>query len=118
MAAIRVEVTAEHIAAGAKPTDPDDPNWHEVYNRYWAVPVELAIAELTGVGVDVDGGGGDGTNIATIGTREDATLVVDLPPLVSGWLDDRWNGRGEGEPIAFDLEIPDWLVDLVRKAAL
>lgn len=58
MASVRVDVKPEHVAAGAKPTDPTDPNFHETYNRLWAAPVERALSDLTGgQEVDVDGDG-------------------------------------------------------------
>jgi len=91
---VRIQVSAENLAA------------------FWAVPVERAIADMTGVAVDIDRD--DDIYIATIGTVESATLVVDLPPKVNAFLDARWNGEGDGEPFEFDLALPDWLVDLVR----
>ncbi len=115
MSAVRVRVTAEDIADGAKPGDPTDPNWHETHNRFWATPVEEAIARLTGENVDVDGGDGTGC-IATIGQGA-WTLVIDLPEEVNRFLDARWNGEGDGEPFVFALEVPEWVVALVARAA-
>lgn len=111
MTAIRVAVTAEDIAAGAKPGDPSDPNWHETHNRFWAVPVEEAIARLTGEQTSVDGDGDLG-NVVTIGQGA-WTLVIDLPDEVNRFLDARWNGEGGGEPFVFALEVPAWVVALV-----
>jgi hypothetical protein len=112
---IRVEVTAEHIAAAG-----DD-------RMAWAQPVEAALAELTGQDVDIDCGGHDDGpwSIATIGQRE-WTLVVDLHPVAHAWLDARWQQpvnspdvlEERGEPFAFDLEVPAWLTKLVRPAYL
>jgi hypothetical protein len=109
MTSIHVEVTGEQIARAG-----DD-------RMAWAAPVEDAIAALTGVGVEIDGDGDKG-NIATIGTREDATLVVDLPPEANAWLDRRWDGDRDdrllgSEPIAFAIELPDWLIDLAADDA-
>lgn len=106
MATIRVEVTAAHIAeAGDERAE-------------WATPVVLAIAELAGVSVEIDGNGDLGC-IATIGSRESSTLVVELPSELNAWLDNRWlpEDRVPSEPIAFDLVIDDWLVALVAGAA-
>lgn len=114
MTTICVQVTAADIAAGAKPTDPTDPNWHERHNRFWAVPVEAALARLTGQEVDVDGGGGTG-HIATIGQGA-WTVVVDLPDVVNRFLDARWEGEGDGEPFEFELVADPWLVALVGGA--
>lgn len=109
MTAIRVAVTAEHIAGGAKPTDPDDPNFHETYNRLWAVPVERALGELTGQEVDVSGDG-YGTCVATIGTRGSAwTVVIDLPDAAIAWLNARWETGAAGEPFTFEIEVPEWV---------
>lgn len=104
--AIHVSVTAEDIAAGA------NPDATEAHNRFWATPVEEALARLTGENVDIDGGDGTGC-IATIG-QGTWTVVVDLPPEVNRFLDARWNGEGDGEPFAFDLAVDAWLVDLIR----
>lgn len=104
--AIHVSVTAEDIAAGARP-DAD-----AAHNRFWAAPVEGALARLTGENVDVDGG--DGTvYIATIGQGA-WTVVVDLPAEANRFLNARWYGEGDGEPFEFDLVVDGWLVDLVR----
>ncbi len=106
MTAIHVEVTAAHIAeAGDERVE-------------WATPVVLAIAELADVSVEVDGNGDLGC-IATIGSQESSTLVVELPAELNVWLDNRWlpDDRVPSEPIAFDLVIDDWLVALVARAA-
>ncbi len=103
MASIRVEVTAEHIAAC------DALRLNDLSR-----PVSDALAEVTGQYVDVSGSEPYGTFLATIGDGE-WTLVVDLPAQANAWLTGRWDHEpGSSEPIAFDLEIPDWLVDLVR----
>lgn len=104
MSAIRVTVTAEQITAAGHP------------HRGWHEPLSTALAELTGQDVDIDGGGGpDEPNVATIG-QEEWTLVIDLPPAANEWLDARWNGEDRG-PISFDIEVPDWIVALVARAA-
>ena len=101
--AIRVEVTAAQIeAAGDAP-------------MAWAEPVEAALAALTDQKVSIDVGDGDGTCIATIG-QDEWTLLVDLPADVGRWLDARWNGTEPGEPFAFDLPVPEWVVELVARA--
>ncbi len=105
MAAIRVEVTAEHIAAA------DALRLNDLSR-----PVTDALAEVTGQDVDVSGSEPYGTWIATIGGGE-WTLVVDLPTEANAWLNGRWDHEpGSSEPIAFDLEIPEWIAGLVRKA--
>lgn len=64
MRAIRVEVTAEMIEACG-----DD-------RRAWALPVEIALADLVSLPVTaVDVSGGDGLCVATVGTRDDDWLV-------------------------------------------
>jgi hypothetical protein len=99
---VRVEVTAEHIAAAG------------VDRMAWAAPVEDAIAALTGQTVMIDGGDGDGC-VVTIG--QDAwTLVIDLPADVNAWLDARWEERwadAGAEGWHFDLEVPDWVEQLL-----
>jgi hypothetical protein len=102
MTAIRVDVTAEHIASSGLPASLDG----------WTQPVELALAELTGQDVSIDGDGDTG-NIASIGSTSATTLVVELPAEANAWLNARWDGKGPGEPFAFDLAIDAWLVDLV-----
>jgi hypothetical protein len=105
VSAIRVEVTAEQIA--------EFPERH----KHWDGPVNVALRMLTGgQGVDVDYQGEDDGYTATIG--QDAwTVVVDLPEACNAFLDQRWNNEGEGEPFAFDLEVPEWLIALVARAA-
>jgi hypothetical protein len=104
MTAIRVEVTAEHIVdSGLLPIE-------------WATPVEQAIAALTDQDAAIDGGGPDGPCVATIGQGE-WSLVVDLPGEANRWLDARWSEEKPGEPFAFDIEVPDWIVALVARAA-
>lgn len=108
MTAIPVHVTAEQIAAVGED------------KMAWAAPVEDAIAALTGVGVSIDGNGDLG-NIATIGTRESSTLVVELPASINAWLNARWEERWDDagiEALAFDLEIDDWLSALVPPVEL
>lgn len=101
MSAIHVEVTAADIA-GAKPG-----------TQGWAMPVEAALARLTGQQVDVDGGDGT-TNIATIGQGA-WTVVIDLPMGANRWLNARWNdGSRNSRPFAFDIDVPDWIVALVE----
>lgn len=111
MTAIRVSVTAEHIAeAEGKPRV----DW-------WAWPIRAALEELTHVDVDIDGGSGDQGSVATIGGKEYTTLVVELGPQASAWLDWRWDipvsrvlpGDFGMVPITFEIELPDWLVALV-----
>lgn len=98
MTAIHVEVTAEHIG--------------EVDAKVaWADPVVMALEELTGQDVDIDGDGATG-NIATIGQGV-WTIVVDLPEAANAWLNRRWDHDERGEPFAFDIEIPTWVADLV-----
>lgn len=117
MTAIRIEVTQADIDAAGD------------YRRYWAVPVEQAIARVAGVDVDIDGGDTDGICVATIGTIEAGTLVLDLPPAANAWLAARWGDapsgfaspvelQHHGEPFSFDLVIDDWLVALVGQAAV
>jgi hypothetical protein len=106
MSSIHVDVTVEHIAAGGRG------------RMEWARPVELAIAAATGVPADIDGGDGEGVCVATIGGRtERAVLVIDLPPDASAWLDRNWLGESV-EPFAFDIELPDWLADLIVDQAI
>lgn len=108
MTAIRVEVTAEQIAAAGD------------HRMAWASPVEDAISALTGQEVSIDGGGPDGPCVATI-DQGATTLVVDLPPDASAWLDARWEQPVNsadvldelGEPFGFDLFLDDWLVALI-----
>jgi hypothetical protein len=99
--ALRVEVLETDI--------PDAPP-----HKTWDDPLAAALARLTGQDVAIDSAG-DYEYMATIGSGG-WTLVVDLPRAASEWLDERWNGKAMG-PIAFDLQIPDWVVVLVAKAA-
>lgn len=108
MSAIRVEVTAEDIAAcavvpnigdGFKSTHPEGKD-----------PVELAIGRVTGQGVGCDQD--ETTDMATIGTGS-TILVVNLPPEQFAWIDRYYKGEPV-EPFGFDIEIESWLVDLVR----
>lgn len=107
MTAIHVEITADDIAAA-----------DEVRPDAWCIPVERALARLTGQDVSIDGDGlaGIGT-IATIG-QGSWTLVVDLPLHVNRWLNDRFEGdlgdREASKPFAFDLPVPEWIVALVE----
>jgi hypothetical protein len=103
--AIRIQVTAEDIeAATAKRID----------------PVEVALTRITGAATMVDRDVPDGY-MATIGAASPGvTLVANLPPEATTYLDRWWDGPGDGtsetEPIAFRLELDDWLVDLFRMA--
>lgn len=108
MSAIRVDVTAEQIAAAGGD------------RHAWAQPVEAALEALTGQRVDIDSGGHDDQpwSIATIGQGA-WTIVVDLPPDAHAWLDRRWDGDADdrllgSEPFAFDLDVPTWLTNLVH----
>ena len=104
-AAIRVEVTAQDVAFGRNPG--------EGHNPYWATPVERALTRVFAEQeVSVDGDGALGS-IATIG-QDEWTLVLDLPEAATAWLLRRWELAEEGEPFAFELTPPDWLVDLIR----
>lgn len=103
MTAIRVDVTASDIDL-----DVD-------VKVAWADPVVLALERLTDQQVSIDGDGEQG-NIATIGTRGAWTLVVELPTAANDWLNARWDGAGAGEPFAFELLVPTWLVALVNGA--
>jgi hypothetical protein len=116
MTAIRVSVTAEHIAkAGLVPSAPQgDPEWR--FPQDWSNPVDLAIAEVAGVEVEMDGGGRDeefSAWIATIGLREGCTLVVDLPGIVSERLDPYYAQDIPLEPFDFDIAVDDWLLRLL-----
>lgn len=108
---VRVVVTAEDIEAAAEAEAEDRPGT-------WSLPVERALRRMTGQDVDVDGSEGDG-NIATIG-QEAWTLVVDLPADANRWLNERFDGgggaRAASEPIAFDVEVPDWLTRFLGQA--
>lgn len=112
MTAIRVEVTAEHIAAAGPVPDPMVvgadflPEGHRD-------PVELAIAEVTGQSVGCDSDVPDG-EMATIGDGR-TVLVQNLPAEVSPWIERYYKGQTV-EPFEFDMEIEDWLVDLIRFA--
>ena len=108
MTAVRVSVTAEHIAkAGPWPRPPDP------YQKDWKNPVELAIAERAGVEVTTDGGGANNGWIATIGAR-DSVLVVEIPG-ASDQLTAYWEGAAM-EPFEFSIELDAWLVGMVHEA--
>lgn len=116
MASIRVEVTAEQIAAAG------DDRYH------WAKPVEDALAALTGQEVDIDAASwstaGEHWSIATIGQGA-WTIVVDLPADANEWLKRRWGDEADsgaaasteladrGKPFAFELEVPAWVTALI-----
>lgn len=106
MTAIHVDVPAELI----------DPSGADVH-KFWDVPIQAALAELTGlpvaeVDIDTDGEGG---YVATIGSGA-WTLVLDLPRAACDFLDFRWENGGPGDPFAFDIEVPDWIVRLLERA--
>lgn len=115
MAVVRIEVTAEQIAAAGD------------RRMAWAEPVEAALAALTGQEVSIDGAGPEFPCVATIG-QDEWTIVLDLPDVANAWLDARWGQTdptreepvpdiaARGEPFAFDLEAPDWIVALVPPA--
>lgn len=108
MRTIHVAVTAEHIAA-AGPVPNDDgplPPGHRD-------PVERAIAELTGQDVQCDEDE-PGLEMATIG-QGSTTLVVNLPPEESEWQARYFAGEAV-EPFEFDIEIEDWLFQLLERA--
>lgn len=108
MTAIRIAVTAEHIAtAGPWPRTTST-----TFPQGWQNPVELAIAERAGVDVDVDGDKDEWH--ATIGYTAATTLVVDLPG-AKDQLDAYWEGA-EMEPFEFTIELDDWLVGMVHEA--
>lgn len=104
MTRITVDVTADDVAFGRNPG--------ETHNPYWATPVERALSRLTGQEVSVDADGPPDA-IATIGQGE-WTLVVSLPSAAAEWLDDRWARDTEGDPLSFDILVPDWILDLIR----
>lgn len=112
MTAIHVEVTADDVAtAGAWPKLPArlPPGRKN--------PVELALARMTGVDVDVDGD--EQSWHATIGTMEGSTLVVDLPEVARERLDFYYAHAHEGVlmgPLAFDIALDDWLVALFARS--
>lgn len=112
MTAIRIAVTAEHIAA-AGPIPPDDGQLPADYQD----PVARAIGEVTGQDVECDGdtleAGKPQHEIATIGAGS-TTLVVDLPPEEHDWIVRYFNGE-QVEPFEFSIEIEDWLVDLLGR---
>ena len=96
---VRVEVTAEHIAAGARPGE-YDPEWHD--------PIARAIAEIVGVAsVETE------YEVVTIGTHEPGTIVLDFPREATAWMR-RFDAGEPVEPFSFDLTIPGWLVALCR----
>jgi hypothetical protein len=112
MTALHVAVTAADIEAANGQSRAE----------WWAWPVKRALEGLAGVDVDIDAGGGIGGGepfcIASFGAKEPATLVVELPPDATAWLDARWeaiNERTPGEPFEFELILPAWLVGLVRR---
>jgi hypothetical protein len=106
--AVRVAVTAEHIAeAGAWPMPPAP------FPRGWLNPVEIAIAARAGVAVDVSGDGAANW-IATIGTGR-SVLVVDLPEDANTALNRLWNGEPMS-PFEFSIELDHWLVGMVHEA--
>jgi hypothetical protein len=103
--AIRIQVTADDVAAAqAKQTD----------------PIEVALTRITGVATMVDRDVPDGY-MATIGaTTPGITLVANLADEATAYLNSWWEGPGDGttetEPIAFAIDLPDWLVDFFRSA--
>lgn len=110
MNAIRVEVTAEDVAAAGA-----WPRHDSAFPQGWKSPVERALGRLTGVDVDVDGD--EESWHATIGTMEGSTLVVDLPGVAKERLDVYYAHHGAlMEPFGFDVELDDWIVALFARA--
>lgn len=104
---IHVDVTAEDIAAAGGPFTAAGTH---------ADPIERALARVFGRHASVDGDASDPAHdIATIGDGQ-TVLVLDLPPATYDW-SERYYGEQRVEPFGFDLEIEDWLVDLVRSSA-
>lgn len=105
-ARVEIQVTAEDIG-NARPG-----------REGWADPVQIALADMIGLGSDeVDIDGDDDGYHATIGTTSSTTLVLDLPSDAGDWLEQRWQGKAEGDSFSFELTLDDWLVDLVRAAS-
>lgn len=111
MRTFRVEVTAEHIAACA--LVPDVGEGFKSSHPEHKDPVELAMAQLLGKPVACDQD--EDTEMATIGDGANV-LVASLPREQAAWIDRFYRGEPV-EPFGFDVEIEDWLVDLVTKAA-
>ena len=109
MSAIRVAVTAEHIAA-AGVIAPE-----AILPEGQQDPVEIALQALTGEPAMCDEDG-PGETMATIGQGRN-TLVVSLPPSVSLFCDRYYAGEAV-EPFEFDLEIEAWLIWLAGSAGV
>lgn len=109
--AIRVNVTAEHIAAAGRV--PDIGDGFKSSHPEGKDPVELAIADAAGESVICDQD--EDLEMATIGQGAN-TLVVTLPAGQMAWID-RWYRGQPVEPFSFDFELEDWLVALVAKAS-
>lgn len=112
VSAIRVEVTAEHIAAC--PRLPETGDGYRSGHPDHYDPVELALTQITGCEVRCDQD--EDTEMATIGNGVNV-LVLSLPIVQARWID-RWYRGDPIEPFAFDVEIEDWLVAMVARAAV
>jgi hypothetical protein len=106
MTAVRVAVTAGHIAAAGPPPGPDATT--EITD---SDPVERAIADVTGQKVICDQDS-DTIEIATIGQGQ-TILIVELPPEQKAWIDS-WYAGEPVEPFEFDIQLETWLTDFVR----
>lgn len=119
MTAIRIQVTAEDIAAC--PLLPDVGGGWRIAREDQRDPVEVAIARVTGqvVTCDEDFDPNDPaavhTQLATIGNGS-SVLVTEIGAETLDWTDRYYRGEAV-EPFAFDLEIEDWLVALIARAA-
>lgn len=116
MTAVRVEVTAEIIAAAARVADVGE-GWTSSAPEH-KDPVELAIQEATGQPVTCDSDDGPERGMfdemATIGSGQ-TVIVVNLGADVARFIDRYYRGESV-EPFSFDIALEDWLVGLVAKA--
>lgn len=110
---IHVEVTADDIAAAAR--IPDVGDGFKSAHPESKDPVELAIARVAGRDACLDSDGPDDDEIATIGDGR-TVLVVSTAPTVGPWIERYYRGEIV-EPFAFDIEVEDWLVKLLRAAS-
>jgi hypothetical protein len=110
MSTVRVQVTAEDIAAADTDSAVTRVSW-------WQWPVKRALEAFIGVSVDVDRDMPDGY-MATIGEhRGDATvLVTNLDVNAEAFLDARFDRNQPGEPFFFEITLPEWLCALVDEA--